>query len=306
MPYYQLFLEMITILSMTGCGYARIQGETTIITAEIKSVNSRYLDINCKMPRAYSRVEEKVKALIGTFTTRGKIDVYITAEAVPGAANSFISIDEAYLLNYLDCLRELNEKYGLKDDISVMNVAQNRDIFTSVKADDSTDELWARLEPALKAALEDFVTMKKAEGDRLAKDILSKIDVLEGYVAEIEKHAPEVVEEYENRLTARIEEMCKGLEIDKTRIVEEVAIFADRVAVDEEIVRLKSHIKQFRDMISGKGDEPCGRKLDFLLQEVNREINTTGSKCNNALIAKIVVDAKSEAEKIREQIQNIE
>lgn len=297
---------MINILSMTGCGYARIEGETTIITTEIKSVNSRYLDLNCKMPRAYSRVEEKVKALAGTYATRGKIDIYISAEAVPGASDAFISIDEAYLLNYLSCLKELNEKYGLRDDISVMSVAQNRDVFTSVKADDSTDELWERLLPSLTAAFEDFVRMKKAEGDRLVKDILLKIDVLEGFVEQVEKLAPEVVEGYRARLTEKIHEMCGDAAIDETRIIEEVAIFADRVAVDEELVRLKSHIKQFREMVATNGDAPCGRKLDFLLQEINREINTTGSKCNSADIAKIVVDAKSEAEKIREQIQNIE
>lgn len=297
---------MIIILSMTGCGYARIEGATTIITTEIKSVNSRYLDLNCKMPRAYSRVEEKVKALAGTYASRGKIDIYISAEAVPGASDAFISLDEAYLVNYLSCLNELKDKYGLKDDISVMSVAQNRDIFTSVKADDSTDELWERLLPSLTAAFEDFVKMKKAEGDRLVKDILSKIDVLEGYVTEVEKLAPGVVEDYRVRLTEKIYELCGDAAMDETRIIEEVAIFADRVAVDEELVRLKSHIKQFRDMLKTNGDAPCGRKLDFLLQEINREINTTGSKCNSADIAKIVVDAKSEAEKIREQIQNIE
>lgn len=291
---------------MTGCGYARIQGETSIITAEIKSVNSRYLDLNCKMPRAYSRVEEKVKALAGTYATRGKIDIYISAEPVPGASDSFISLDEAYLVNYLSCLKELETKYNLKNDVSVMSVAQNRDIFTSVKADDSTDELWERLLPSLTAAFKDFAEMKKAEGERLTKDILSKIDVLEGYVSEVEKLAPAVVEEYKNRLTQKIHEMCGEANIDETRIIEEVAIFADRVALDEELVRLRSHIKQFRDMLKTNGDAPCGRKLDFLLQEINREINTTGSKCNSADIAKIVVDAKSEAEKIREQIQNIE
>ncbi len=304
--FINIFTEMIKILSMTGCGYARIQGEKVIVTTEIKSVNSRYLDLNCKMPRAYSRVEEKVKALAGTYATRGKIDIYISVEAVPGADDSFISIDEAYLLNYLSCLNELRDKYGLKDDISVMSVAQNRDVFTSVKADDSTDELWERLEPSLTCAFEDFMKMKKAEGDRLTKDILSKIDVIEGFVAEVEKLVPTVVEDYRTRLTEKISELLGDVNLDQTRIIEEVAIFADRVAVDEELVRLKSHIKQLRDMFKTNGDAPCGRKLDFLLQEVNREINTTGSKCNSAEIARIVVDAKSEAEKIREQIQNIE
>ena len=148
--------------------------------------------------------------------------------------------------------------------------------------------------------------MKKAEGERLKNDILSKIDVLEGYVARVKELAPAVVEEYRVRLTEKIHELCADAAIDETRITTEVAIFADRVAVDEELVRLGSHIKQFRDMLATNGDAPCGRKLDFLLQEINREINTTGSKCNSAEIAKIVVDAKSEAEKIREQIQNIE
>ncbi len=294
------------MLSMTGCGYARVQGETTVVTVEVKSVNSRYLDVNCKMPRTYSRLEEKVKAFAAGYTTRGKLDIYITAEAVPGAAESFLSLDEAYLVNYLSCLKQLNEKYGLKDDISVMSVAANRDIFTSFKEDDSTDVLWGRLEGALTQAFEDFRTMKKAEGDRLVKDILGKVDVLEGYVAAIEKRVPDVVEDYRKRLTERIEEWCASLDIDRTRIVEEVAIFADRVAIDEEMVRLHSHLTQFRDMLGDKSDAPCGRKLDFLLQEINREINTTGSKCSSADIAKIVVDAKSEAEKIREQIQNIE
>ncbi len=297
---------MVNILSMTGCGYARIRGEKHIVTAEIKSVNSRYLDFSCKMPRAYSRLEEKIKAYAGEYTTRGKIDVYITVEPIPGEADASFSIDEAYLLNYLSCLNELREKYGLKDDISVMTVAQNRDVFTSVKAEDSADELWERIEPSLKAAFEDFRAMKKVEGDRLAKDILLKIQVVEKYVKEIEKLAPQVIKDYEERLKARIEELLNGAEADRARIVEEVAIFADRVAIDEELVRLKSHLKQFKDMIEEKSDAPCGRKLDFLLQEINREINTTGSKCNSAEIAKIVVDAKSEAEKIREQVQNIE
>lgn len=297
---------MIPILSMTGCGYARETTNKVLLTAEIKSVNSRYLDINCKTPRAYSRLEEKIKTLVGTYATRGKIDVYLTAETAPGEADTTLSVDEAYLKNYLACLKELRDTYGLKDDISVMSVAANRDVFTFQSADESTDELWARVEPALKAALEEFSAMKRAEGARLAADMLGKIDVLESYVAGIERLAPGVVEEYEKRLTERVEELLAGAEIDKARIVEEVAIFADRVAIDEELVRLKSHISQFRQMLREEGDAPRGRKLDFLLQEINREINTTGSKCTDAAIAKIVVDAKSEAEKIREQVQNLE
>ena len=297
---------MMAILSMTGCGYARVQGDVAILTAEIKSVNSRYLDISCKMPRAYSRLEEKIKALVGTYATRGKIDIFITAETAPGAANTTLALDEGMVRNYLACLAELRDRYGLKDDISVMAVAQNRDIFTAARPDDSADELWGRLVPALEQALGEFSAMKRTEGARLAADMLLKIDVLEGYVAEIERLAPGVVTDYEKRLTERVEELLAGAEIDHARLVEEVAIFADRVAVDEELVRLGSHIAQFRQMISEGGDAPRGRKLDFLLQEINREINTTGSKCSDARIAKLVVDAKSEAEKIREQVQNFE
>ena len=298
---------MIKILSMTGCGYARIQGTDSIITVEVKSVNSRYLDLNIKMPRMYQRVEERVKTLLSKYTTRGKVDIYISSEALPGAEDAFVSLDEEYLVNYLACLNTLKEKYGLKDDISVMSVAQNRDVFTAVKSVEYTpDELWERISEAVETALDDFFAMKQREGKKLGEDILSKLEFISSFVDTIEKEAPNVVEEYSKRIHERVEEVLDGKDIDQTRIIQEVALFADRVAIDEELVRLRSHIAQFRKIITETKDEPCGRKLDFLLQEINREINTTGSKCNNADIAKIVVDAKSEAEKIREQVQNIE
>lgn len=292
---------------MTGCGYARIIGDDSIITVEIKSVNSRYLDLNVKMPRMYSRVEEKVKTQLGKYTTRGKIDIYISSEALPGADDAFVSLDEAYLENYLACLKTLKEKYGLKDDISVMSVAQNRDVFTNVvKAEYTPEELWARIESATISSMEDFFEMKKREGERLKGDILEKLSLVTSCVDAIENAAPKVVEDYSKRIYERVGEVLNGADIDKTRIIQEVAIFADRVAIDEELVRLRSHIAQFTQIVCETQSEPCGRKLDFLLQEINREINTTGSKCNNADIAKVVVDAKSEVEKIREQVQNIE
>ena len=298
---------MIEILSMTGCGYARVPIEDSIITVEIKSVNSRYIDLNVKLPRMYSRTEEKIKAELGKYTTRGKIDIYLSYEALPGSEDAFVSLDEAYLENYLSCLKVLAEKYNLKDDISVMSVARNSDVFTKTKSVDYTvDELWEKIQPAVTAALSDFFAMKKTEGKRLGEDILTKLDVISSYVDEIEKAAPSVVSDYSKRLHERMKEMLEGKDYDETRIIQEVAVFADRVAIDEELVRLRSHLAQFRQIVSETGDEPCGRKLDFLLQEINREINTTGSKCNNADIAKIVVDAKSEAEKMREQVQNIE
>lgn len=298
---------MIKILSMTGCGYARIQGTDSIITVEVKSVNSRYLDLNIKMPRMYQRVEERVKTLLSKYTTRGKVDIYISSEALPGAEDAFVSLDEEYLVNYLACLNTLKEKYGLRDDISVMTVAQNRDVFTQVKSVEYTpDELWERISKAVEAAFEDFFSMKRREGKKLSEDLLSKLEFISSFVDTIEKEAPKVVEDYSKRIHERVEEVLDGKDIDRTRIIQEVAIFADRVAIDEELVRLRSHIEQFKKILTETADEPCGRKLDFLLQEINREINTTGSKCNNADIAKIVVDAKSEAEKIREQVQNIE
>ena len=284
---------MIKILSMTGCGYARITTDDSIITVELKSVNSRYLDLNVKLPRMYSRCEEKIKAELGKYTTRGKIDIYLSYEALPGADDAFISLDEAYLTNYLGCLKTLNEKYG--------------DIFTTVKSVDYTvDELWEKILPAVTSAFTDFHTMKSVEGKKLGEDILKKLETIGGFVDIIERESPKIVDEYSKKLHERIEEMLDGKEYDETRVIQEVAIFADRVAIDEELVRLRSHLSQFTKIITETGDEPCGRKLDFLLQEINREINTTGSKCNNADIAKIVVDAKSEVEKIREQVQNIE
>ncbi len=280
---------------------------TQILTAELKSVNSRYLDVNCRIPRMYSRTEDKIKTHLGKFTTRGKVDIYISAEALPGADNAGVSLDEAYLASYLEALKRLRDEYGLKDDISVMTVARNNDVFTNAKSAELTpEELWTQIEPCVTKAFSEFRQMKKTEGKRLGEDILSKLEIIEGIVAEIERRAPKIVEDYAKRLTERVEEMCKTPDYDKTRIIEEVAVFADRVAIDEELVRLHSHMAQFKDIVLNTGEEPCGRKLDFLLQEINREINTTGSKCTDAAVAKLVVDAKSEAEKIREQVQNIE
>jgi len=298
---------MIKILSMTGCGYAPKTIDDSIITVELKSVNSRYLDLNVKLPRMYSRCEEKIKAELGKYTTRGKADIYISSEALPGSADVNLSLDEVFLESYLKCLYELRDKYNLKDDISVMSVARNSDVFSTVKREEKTPEqLWEKLSGPVEQAMKGFFEMKQTEGKRLGEDIITKLDNIEKFVMEVEKAAPSVVEQYAKNLEERVSEMCKSPEYDKTRIIEEVAIFADRVAIDEELVRLHSHLAQFRELIANTGDVPCGRKLDFLLQEINREINTTGSKCNSADIARVVVDAKSELEKIREQVQNIE
>lgn len=299
------------ILSMTGFGRAKTESGGYEFTVEIKSVNSRFLDITCKMPKIYNRLEEKIKSLVSEYTTRGKIEIYISAEKCSDSEEELVVLNEAYLKSYLKCLRSLRNDYGLTDDISVMTVARQSDVFEAAKPKEETaDELWDRLRPALIPAFEEFFGMKKTEGERLAEDILGKLTFFDGYIKSVSERVPVIVENYRERLIERIAELTDGGNLDESRLVAEVALFADKAAVDEEIVRLTSHIASLRDMLSEavSSDKitPVGRKIDFLLQEINREINTTGSKANDAELAKMVVDAKSEAEKIREQIQNLE
>ena len=298
------------IISMTGFGRGKATVAGTEYTVEIKSVNSRFTDIICKMPKLFLRVEDKIKQKIMTYASRGKIELYITTEKADDAEDVQIEIDAPYLRGYLACLEELSEKYGLRNDMSVMSIARNPEVFKRTKSDDeSAAEIMENLSPALTLALEEFYGMKCDEGLRLCDDISAKLDYIETLVEKIKESVPETVNAYRERLTERIKEYLEGVEIDQTRIIQEVAIFSDKVAIDEEMVRLSSHIAEFRSILSEKDKKeavPVGRKLDFLLQEINREINTTGSKCNNAGVAKIVVEAKSEVEKIREQIQNLE
>ncbi|MBR3994439.1 MAG: YicC family protein [Clostridia bacterium] len=298
------------IISMTGFGRGKATVGGTEFTIEIKSVNSRFTDITCKMPKMYLRVEDKIKQNILSFATRGKIELFMTTEQSDDAADVEIAIDAPFVRGYLACLHELSEKYGLRNDISVMSVARNPDVFKKVRSDDETaDELFEKLSPALTLALEEFFKMKCDEGARLCADVHKKLDYIEQLVEKIKESVPATVEAYRARLTEKISEFLDKVDIDETRIIQEVAIFSDKVAIDEEMVRLGSHIAEFRSILA-ENDKPTavpvGRKLDFLLQEINREINTTGSKCNNADVAKIVVEAKSEVEKIREQIQNLE
>lgn len=303
------------ILSMTGHGRASepIPGKT--LTVELKSVNSRYLDITCKMPKIYIRFEERIKQLIREYAQRGKIELFISFDNFTDDDDQTVALNKGYLKNYLDCLYAMRDEFGLTDDITVSSVAANRDIFVITKADEEEDEIiWGRLEPVLRKALDAFLEMKIAEGKKMHADIMAKLDCLEAIIEKIKERLPAVTEAYRERLTAKIRETItnlagEDLSFAENRILTEVAIFSDKVAVDEETVRLASHFEQFRDILSCvDSSEKCqvGRKLDFLLQEINREINTTGSKVTDAAVASLVVDAKSEAEKIREQIQNVE
>ena len=294
------------IRSMTGFGRCRETVEGLDITVEIKSVNSRFLDCTAKVSRAYGYLEERVKPyLMSRGVTRGKVDVWISVD-VMNSGSVEITTDEGYLKGYLDALYTLRDQYGLRDDISVMSVARNHDIFQIKKPDEDIEHDWERVLTVLSKAVDTFLTVREREGERLAADLRSKMENIKGAVDRIEQLSEADVSTYRERLAERIREALSDNQItpDETRLLTECAIHADKVAVDEEMVRLRTHFGAFEEILSS--GEPVGRKLDFLMQEMNREINTTGSKCSDAQIAHLVVDVKCELEKIREQIQNLE
>ena len=294
------------IRSMTGFGRCRETVNGLDITVEIRAVNSRFLDCNVKLPRAYSYLEERVKPYLqGLGVSRGKVDVWIGIDVLD-SGDVEISLDDGYLRGYLVALARLRDAYGLRDDISVMSVARNSEIFLVNKPVEDIERDWACVSSVLEKAAAAFLSVREREGASLAADMRAKIADIQRTVAEIEKLSSEDVASYRDRLAARIREALSDNQItpDETRLLTECAIHADKVAVDEELVRLGSHFEAFEQILSG--DEPVGRKLDFLLQEMNREINTTGSKCNDAKIARLVVEVKCTLEKIREQIQNLE
>ncbi len=276
------------------------------ITVEIKSVNSRFLDCNTKISRAYGYLEERVKPyLLSKGISRGKVDVWISVEQ-QGQQETEITLDEGYLRGYLAALHKLRDQYGLADDISVMSVAANRDIFLVKKPAEDIERDWAAVSSVLDAATDAFLAVRSHEGESLAADMRTKLATLRTFVDEIERLSAEDVATYRERLAERIREALADNQItpDETRLLTECAIHADKVAVDEETVRLRTHFNAFEKIL--QDGDAVGRRLDFLLQEMNREVNTTGSKCSDAAIAAIVVNAKCELEKIREQIQNLE
>ena len=294
------------IRSMTGFGRCRETVDGLDMTVEIKSVNSRFLDCNTKISRAYSYLEERIKPyLISRGIARGKVDVWITVEVLDSGAIA-ISLDEGYLKGYLDALYRLRDAYGLRDDISVMSVARNQELFQVKKPEEDVERDWARVKNVLDKATDAFLAVRSREGESLARDMRAKLESIRASVTMIERLSEQDITTYRERLAERIREALEDNHItpDETRLLTECAIHADKVAVDEEMVRLRTHFDAFEEILSG--GEPVGRKLDFLLQEMNREINTTGSKCSDAQIARTVVDVKCELEKIREQIQNLE
>lgn len=294
------------IKSMTAFGRSKYEGEIKDVTVEIKSVNSRYFDCNVKMPRAYIFLEERIKNYIQKNAIgRGKVDVFLTVENHK-TTNVSVGIDEGYAKSYIEALRTLRDTFNLTDDISVMTVARNQDIFSYERADEDMEEEWELIRSVLDEAISGFVTMRTVEGQKASDDIQAKIEQVRSYADEVEEISKSDTVGYRDKLEAKLRAFLadEKIDIDENRILTECAIWADKIAIDEELVRLRSHFGAFYDIINSP--EPSGRKLDFLMQELNRETNTIGSKANNARIARIVVNMKGELEKIREQIQNIE
>lgn len=291
------------IKSMTGFGRGENSQDGMEFTVEIKTVNHRYSDIFVRMPRQIGFLEDKVRDLVGKAISRGKIDVYITYFNY-GDDAKLVTMDEGLAKTYISAAESLRDKFHLKDDITVSLIARYPDVLKVEQAKEDEDLLWAMLKVATEKALETLIIMRQTEGEGLKYVLLDRADYVESIVAEIEKRAPEIPKEYKLKLTARIKDLLDQQPLDENRLATEVAVFADRCSIDEELVRLASHIGQLREALSM--DQPVGRKLDFLVQEMNREINTIGSKANDLSITKNVVEIKSEIEKIREQIQNIE
>lgn len=291
------------IKSMTG--YGRFEGivDSRTIMVEIKSVNHRFLEFSCRTPRGYGFLEEKLKTFFTQSITRGKIDVTVTVEGGQ-AVVSQVNINHALASAYVNALRELCQNYNLKDDISAIAISRYDGVLTVHKEPESEEEIWNSVRVGAEKALSDFIAMRTAEGAKLCQDISCRMQTILSLVEKIEERSPKLVEEYRTRLYNRLSDVLQDKSIDEQRILTEAAIFADKVAVDEETVRLRSHFAQMNNVLNSS--EAIGRKLDFILQEMNRETNTIGSKICDAALAHVVVEIKAELEKIREQIQNIE
>lgn len=291
------------IKSMTGFGRGNAVLNGRDITVEIKAVNHRYYELTCKLPRSMNYCEERLKTLLNGRITRGKTELSVQIQSV-GEVSEQIAVNKDIVRQYVEALRDIKDELGLLDDLTLSNVMRIPDAFTVVKAETDEEQLWEDLKTVTEQALSNFITMRENEGNRMKADLLQRLSTIEKWVDIIDERSPKIVEDYRKRLYDRMTEVLQGKEIDESRILLEAGIFADKTAVSEETVRLRSHIAQFREML--ESGEPVGRKLDFLVQEMNRETNTIGSKVQDIEVTKIVVDQKSEIEKIREQIQNIE
>ena len=291
------------IKSMTGYGRGQQILDGREIMVEIKSVNHRYFEFSARVPRAYGYLEEKLKSFVQNKVSRGKVDVGVTIFNIEGK-DAQIEVNQSIAVGYVDALRKANESLQLTDDLALSQLIRLPDIFNVIKTTEDEEVIWNSVKIVAEEALNNFVSMRETEGQKMKDDIMSRLSYISGLVKKVEERSPLVTEAYRERLYNKISEILNDKKIDEQRILTEAAIFSEKTAVDEETVRLKSHIQQFTELLESK--DAVGRKLDFLIQEFNRESNTIGSKAQDVEITKIVVELKSEIEKIREQIQNIE
>ncbi|HAM68151.1 MAG TPA: YicC family protein [Ruminococcus sp.] len=295
--------------SMTGYGRAQMLEDGRDVLVEIRAVNHRYYEFSARLPRTCLYLEEKLKSFLNGRIGRGKVEVSVTITR-PDGKDAQIAVNRSVAEGYVNALRMLNEELGengglwLSDDLTLNSLLRLPDVFTVTKEQEDENAVWAVVSAAAAQALDSFVKMREAEGGRLAADLTGKLDGLEAMLRQVESIVPSIAENYRQRLYAKLTELLADTNIDEQRILTETAIFAEKTAIDEETVRLHSHIAQFRTLL--QAEEPIGRKLDFLVQEMNREVNTIGSKAQDLSVTRLVVDMKSEIEKIREQIQNIE
>ena len=291
------------IKSMTGYGSAKGSVEGLEISVELKSVNNRYLDTSVRLPRSFIFAEDAVKSAVQAHISRGKVDVFVSVDSSL-SGDMTVKVNEPLLKGYIDAITHIAQENSLPDDVTAMSVSRFPDVLSVEKKDLDAEAISRGIAEITERALKDFDSMRLREGEKLRDDVLSRLETINALVSAVEEKAPETVAEYRRRLEQKMSEVLGAAGVDENRILAEAAIFADHIAVDEETVRLRSHMAQLRGMI--EGNSPTGRKIDFLIQEFNREANTIGSKCQNSQIAYVVVDLKSEIEKIREQIQNIE
>ena len=288
---------------MTGYGRNQATVDDRDILVEIRSVNNRYYDFSARIPRAYGYLEEKLKNLLQGSISRGKVEICVSVYNTE-SKDEFIEVNKSVAKGYIQALRQVNEELALKDDLTLSQLIKLPDVFSVKKIIDDEELIWTSVKTVADTALEKFVQMRETEGEKLKEDVISRLDTITEMIRIVAERSPTITENYRNRLFTKLKEVLSDNNIDEQRILLEAAIFSEKIAVDEETVRLKSHIDQFRELLDLS--EPVGRKLDFLVQEMNREANTIGSKSQDIEITRIVVDIKSEIEKIREQIQNIE
>ena len=291
------------IKSMPGYGKSEQTIDSLNVTVEIKSVNHRYFEFSARVPREYGFLEEKLKKYCNSLITRGKVECYVSVEDLEEREME-VNVNETLAAGYVKALKELSERFGLKDDISAVTLSRYPDVITLHKASEDEERIWNAVKTVAETAVSKFIEMRETEGSKLRGDILSRADYIIECVEFIEGRSPETVREYNEKLKQRMKELLGDAAVDEQRLLNEAAIYADKIAVDEETVRLRSHISQLREFMNSS--EAIGRKLDFLVQEINREANTIGSKAQDVDIAKKVIAIKAEVEKIREQVQNIE